>query len=332
MTTLERIKTTLARDGGEHLGDIVYWTLAEARIDRSTLESIWNSAQLDSAHLPEPPTAEKALKAAVREAAVGQPDRLIRLGKEDEKEIVFDVVRERKHADGSITYQQETRVILYRQAESISSDVPGHDLAGVIAARFSELRSTHTSDDIRRAMMKVLDACAAVTLRDHGGIYWCPAPYAETIGRLQGAVEKIGSSRVYLLLVHANADATRTLADAAKIAIEDELAALRGEVEGFLAQLKMMRPQNVIQSTTHAPSKLPNAYAASVPVSGARHIHMASATVITLAMSVASHAVIRRTAKRNGSTIRGTSARRMDDHKLPVATNICSNMIRLLAG
>ncbi len=233
--TLDKITSVLSK-GGQHLGDIVYWTLAEARIDRSTLEQLWASAQLAPEHLPEPPTAEKALKAAVREAAVGQPDRLIRLGKEDEAEIVFAVVRETKHADGSISYAQETRVILDRKAETVSTDVPGHDLAGVIAIRFGELRTTHTPDDVRRAMMKTLDGCAAVTLRDHGGVYWVPAPYAETLRRLQGAIEKIGSSRVYLLPVHSSADANRTLGDAAKLAIEDELSALKTEVEGFLAQ------------------------------------------------------------------------------------------------
>lgn len=232
--TLDKI-TSVLNQGGQHLGDLIWWTLAEARIDRSALENLWARAQLAPEHLPDPPTAEKALKAAVREAAVGQPDRLIRLGKEDETEIVFAVVRETKHADGSVAYQQETRVILDRKAESVSSDVVGHDLAGVITTRFGELRATHTPDDVRRAMMKTLDACAAVTLRDHGGVYWVPAPYAELVRRLQRAVEKIGSSRVYLLPVHASADANRTLGEAAKIAIEDELAQLKAEVEGFIA-------------------------------------------------------------------------------------------------
>jgi hypothetical protein len=226
---------TVLNKGGRHLGDMIWWTLNDAKIDRSTLENIWTGAQLAPEYLPDPPTAEKALKSAVREAAVGQPDRLIRLGKEDEAEIVFAVVRETKHTDGSISYQQETRVILDRKVESVSSDIVGHDLAGVIATRFGELRSTHTADDVRRAMMKALDGCAAVTLRDHGGVYWVPAPYAETIRRLQCAIEKIGSSRVYLLPVHSSTDANRTLGDAAKLAIEDELAALKAEVEGFMS-------------------------------------------------------------------------------------------------
>lgn len=232
--THDKLKSVLAK-GGQHLGDLIWWTLAEARIDRSTLEKIWAGAQLAPEHLPDPPTAEKALKAAVREAAVGQPDRLIRLGKEDEAEVIFAVVRETKHDDGSVTYQQETRIILDRKAESVSSDVATHDLVGGITTRFGELRETHTADDVRRAMMKTLDACAAVTLRDHGGVYWVPAPYSEAVRRLQAAVEKIGSSRVYLLPVHSSADANRTLGDAAKLAIEDELAALKSEVEAFVA-------------------------------------------------------------------------------------------------
>jgi hypothetical protein len=232
--TLDKLTSAL-NTGGQHLGDLIWWTLAEARIDRSTLENIWAGAQLAPEYLPDPPTAEKALKSAVREAALGQPDRLIRLGKEDEAEIIFAVVRETKHDDGSVTYQQETRVILDRQVESVSFDIPGHDLAAVITSRFGELRSTHMADDVRRSMMKVLDGCAAVTLRDHGGVYWVPSPYAETVRKLQGAIEKIGSSRVYLLPVHASADANRTLGDAAKLAIEDELAALKAEVDGFMA-------------------------------------------------------------------------------------------------
>jgi len=34
-------------------------------------------------------------------------------------------VRETKHADGSVTYQQETRVVLDRKAETVSSDIVG---------------------------------------------------------------------------------------------------------------------------------------------------------------------------------------------------------------
>ena len=234
MSALERIKKNL-NAGGQHLGDLIWWTLSDARLGRSTLESIWATAGLDPAHLPEPPTAEKAIKLAARMAATGQADRLVRLGKEAEDEIVFAVVNESRLPDGSVSYAQEARVILDRKTEKARTDAPGHDLAEVILSRYQEFSDTHPSDDVRRAIMKVLEACAAVTLREHGGVYWIPAPHAPTLRKLQKAVEQIGSSRVHLLPVHASADANRTLGDAAKLAIEDELDTLKAEVEGFMA-------------------------------------------------------------------------------------------------
>jgi hypothetical protein len=233
VSTLATIRSQTTR-GGSHLGDVVWWGLADARVARSHLESVWAAARLDLASLPEPNSAEKALKTAVKESSVGLAGRLIRLGKEDEYEIVFAVVQEKRHQDGSVTYQQETRILLNRDTETLRSDVPGHDVAKAIELRFSELRHTHTADDIRRAVLKVLDSCAAVTLREHGGVYWVPSTYADQLRRLQSAVEQIGSSRAYLLPIHASAEATRTLGEAAKTSIEEELATLKNEVEGFL--------------------------------------------------------------------------------------------------
>src|SRR4051812_35065837 len=98
MTQFEQVKSVLAGTGA-HLGDLLWWELSQAAIIRSELEACWASAGLASELLPEAPSAEKALKVAVREAAVGQNSRLIRLGKECETEIVFAVVRETKHED-----------------------------------------------------------------------------------------------------------------------------------------------------------------------------------------------------------------------------------------
>ena len=64
---LQRLRSVLGK-GTQHLGDIVFWQLADARVDRATLESLWRDAGLDAALLPEEPTAERALKQAVREA------------------------------------------------------------------------------------------------------------------------------------------------------------------------------------------------------------------------------------------------------------------------
>jgi hypothetical protein len=221
---------------GEHVGDLLWWTLEDARITRSRLEAVWNDAGLSPSFLPEAPTAEKALKTAVREAQTGQRDHLIRLGKEDETELIFAVLAERRDGAGNIDTQQEARIALNRFARTLHTDAPQHDLVRAVSDGYDRLLNTHTVDDVRRALVKTLSSCAAITLRDHGGVYWVPAPYAETLRRLQNAVSNIGRSRLDLVPIHATPEAKQALGDAARDALSDDITALRAEIEGFLKQ------------------------------------------------------------------------------------------------
>lgn len=84
--------------------------------------------------------------------------------------------------------------------------------------------------------MKTLAACAAVTLRDKGGVYWVPSPFADTLRRLQVAVAGIGASRVDVVPIHASPEASKAPGDAARSALEDDLAVLAAEIEAFLRE------------------------------------------------------------------------------------------------
>lgn len=231
--TIDTLMNVLAT-GGQHLGDLVWWSLAEAQIDRTTLAEKWAAAGLAVELLPEPPTLEKAFKLAVRETQVGLSDRLIRLAKDDEEQVVFGVVRERRHDDGSLEYHQEARVSLPHLTGNLVSDDPAHEVCSAIKARFERHRDTHTGDDVRRTINRTLQSFSAVLLRENGGVWWVPAPHAKKLRALQTAIETIGASRFYLLPVHDSQDAGRTLGDVAAKSLEEELAALKAEVEGFV--------------------------------------------------------------------------------------------------
>jgi len=218
---------------GEHLGDLVWWNLADARIPRHVLERVWTGAGLDLALLPEPPSAEKAFKTAARECQVGKPDLLIRLGKDSESELVFALVRESRDGQGNVNHTQETRVTLQRASERLIADDPQHPDVEALLRTFHELRHTHTADDVRRALVKALHAFSAVSLREGGGIYWVPKPFAPQLRRLKDAIEQIGASRIYLLPVHESDDAAASLGTVARASIEDELVALQEEIRKF---------------------------------------------------------------------------------------------------
>ncbi len=227
--------TAVLSKSGQHLGDVVFWMLAEASTNRSDLESKWKAAQLPMELLPEPPTITKSFKLAVRETQTGLTDRLIRVAVDDESSVVFAIVHEARHADGTLVYTQEAKVSLELLTGTVSTDAPTHDLVTAIQTRFLALKNTHTADDIRRTITKTLQSFSAVLLRDSGAIWYVPAPNAEKLRRLQGCIESIGHSKLYLLPVHDGPDASRTLGDAATKSLETDLAELKAEVESFLA-------------------------------------------------------------------------------------------------
>jgi hypothetical protein len=232
--TLELIRNTLARETPK-LGEIVWWSLADARTPRADLERVWREASLPAEHLPELPSSDRSLRVAAREAAVGQTDRLLRLAKADEDETVFAVVHEDRPGDGSVAYTQEARIVLDRRADVFSSDDPSHEMVAAVRQRYEALRVTHTVDEVRRAVLRTLQSFAAVTLRESGGIYWVPFPFAAKLRQLQAAVGQIGSSQLYLLAVHRSAEAEKTLSAVTRGSLESELAALAAEVEEYLA-------------------------------------------------------------------------------------------------
>jgi hypothetical protein len=62
-----------------------------------------------------------------------------------------------------------------------------------------------------------------------------PAPYAETLRQLKDAVSRIGASRIDVVPIHASAEANAALGNAARTALDEEITALRAEIDGFLA-------------------------------------------------------------------------------------------------
>jgi len=220
--------------GGQPLGDLLWWELANASVSRPDLVKLWVQGALPIELLPDEPTAEKAFKTAARETQVGHPNRLLRLAMENEQETVFGIVHEQRDGSGGLQYHQEARITLDHSSDRVHSDQPTDSMVQKLMARFEELKTLHTTDDIRRTITKTLDSFAAVTLRQMGGVYWVPAPYASSLRRLQTAIEQLGKSKMHLVPITATKEGQEALAQAAKASIEEELTALQTEMQQFL--------------------------------------------------------------------------------------------------
>lgn len=231
----EKIKSVLAA-GDQHLGDLCFWALESACIERSSLEQLWSSVGLSAELLPDPPSEEKAIKLAVRDAQLGQRDRLIRLAREDQEEISFGIVHEHSDQSGNLVYSQQAKLALDRKSKTLRSDSPNHDLVMVIRHAFETYKTTHTGDDVRSAITKTLRSFSYVPLRPAGPPYWVPSVFSNQLRALQEAIEKIGTSKFYLLPVHSDRDSSRALSDCAQQSLEIELASLQLEMQQFLQE------------------------------------------------------------------------------------------------
>ena len=220
--------------GGQPLGDLLWWELVNASVSRGDLTKLWVQGSLPIELLPDEPTPEKAFKTAARETQVGHTDRLLRLAKDDELEVVFGIVNEQRDGNGGLEYHQQARITLDRQTGNLLSDQPADNMVQKLMARFQELKTLHTTDDVRRTITRTLDSFAAVTLRHGGGVYWTPAVYAASLRRLQAIIEKLGQSKMHLVPITATKEGQAALAQAAKASIEEELTALQTEMQQFL--------------------------------------------------------------------------------------------------
>jgi len=229
--SVAEIKEAVGR-GDEHLGDMVWWTIREARIARALLLDTWKQEGLPEALLPEEPSPEKALGTAVREGRVGRLDYQILKSLETPERVSYAILRKQPDGDGNLGTVQEARLDLDRVAGKLQSGL--HPVAQAVMTAWNELCTTHTSDDLRGVLVKAVDAFQGVKLRPTGGIYWIPAVHAGKLRAVERAVKQIstGSQLTLIAVTRMNGNATN-LAGAAQGALEGELAALKAEIEAW---------------------------------------------------------------------------------------------------
>lgn len=236
----QELKQAFAKSG-THLGDLVWWSLDDARVNRQTLEQLWRARSLDPALLPEAPTPEKAFREACKEAAVGlkKNGRELRLAFENANQVVFEL--ESFWWDGNKTeHSQEATVSLDLTLSSPLPKVGGTacDVTQDVEARYQTLLTTHTTGDVGKMLVKTLKSIKAFTLRPSGGVYFVPDASAQEIRNVRDVVQALGQSFMDVVPVHdgGTGEARESMAKAAQKSLEKDLADLVTELRTFVAK------------------------------------------------------------------------------------------------
>lgn len=223
---------------GEHVGDLIWWSMEEVAVEASAFGSAWTSAKLDPAWLPEQPTAKRALTDAGR-AAVQASDAgyLFRLADETKSLATFNLVREDRAAIGGNRNDYAVEATLGVDPHGAwFTDAPAHPVVAQIRTRFDSLFGCVQAREIRGAILRALRAGGAITVRDHGGVYWLPAPSVAIGASLRTVIEGLGNSSFSILPVHSTPEGNATLGAAVRGSIEAEIKALHEEIETFASE------------------------------------------------------------------------------------------------
>lgn len=229
-------------NGGEHLGDLVCWSLPDATIKAAAFKDAWVKGGLDEAVLPETPTAYRALVDAASQAVRGAEGYEYEPAGKDQGESILAVMKVEILSPGKVKSTQEARVAVDALSGQFLTDDAKHPVVKAIRAKYDLLYGCFLAREIRRAIIRLIEeTCAGVLYREAGGVYFVPRTSASTMRSLETVIDSIGGASFDVLAIHQStvAGGTAPIARAARGSIEAELTTLKEELAKFATDSKV---------------------------------------------------------------------------------------------
>jgi len=254
MTQLENINSKLDSTEHSHIGDAVFWTVRENRIDPSELRNAFQETDLPKNVIPKDPTPEIAFRRAIDKAKLKHAQRgfnrsqdrsedyLLRKISETHEAIVWAVVKESCVLDDTATERRNSKTLEYETLDKITLDrvtgrvtcINEHAMSEVVAGNYEDELFSFNSSDLRTILLKLMDTFSGIAIRPTGGIYFVPSTNAEKLKALQGVLENLSpGSSLGIINLYGTEDSEAALRQAAMEDLETSVNRLSEELEGF---------------------------------------------------------------------------------------------------
>lgn len=205
-------------------GAIVWWRLSGAvLIDE--LEDAWDEAGLEVASLPQPPIGIAALRRAVLEQQTAR--RLVRrLGDGSG----YAVVNEK--ADGKeLDYSVSVRFTLDAIGQLEHEGTAPQELIDTVRASYRAHQAELSPSDVGTFLVKQVEACDGVRLRDTGGIYFVPNGAMAAWQALSTAMKAASAHQLFEVPALRSEDAVEAVLDAITQEAQQEAATIAQEMQ-----------------------------------------------------------------------------------------------------
>ena len=225
----------------DRVGCVVWWSAADVRVDPLELKN----AVIQHCHehvdlVKQPQEPFGAMRRAMRRrqgATMAEGWRWEEVIEDGLAMLLALAQSERDAAAGE--YRASTRLTLRVLASDgsvlRSRDPRGREEAGAVAAlldRYALERGCLTQQDVRALMVEaLLRRGQGVRIKEHGAVYFLPAPHDGVIDRLALAVALAGVTLLRFPVQTADGFSVAQLTGAAKAGLAEEAAALRDEVQ-----------------------------------------------------------------------------------------------------
>jgi hypothetical protein len=233
-----------AAPGAATLGDLLFWDFSSGwRGLCSDVRDVWIAAGLDpDTDLPAPIDRDTAFSRAVLAAKIragSQDCRVESCAATADGSRRVAIVQLRRNG----TVSGETIGVVVCPAEGsdpVRVETPDtHGLArGIVDDTASTYANRYTTDDLRSAVVSVLDRWAATPCRQTQPhiVYWLPSPGGPTIRMVRDALARLGAGEIHLAPMGLDAESRETAASAANGGLEASLTALLAEVDQWASK------------------------------------------------------------------------------------------------
>lgn len=233
-------------------GAVVTWNIRNAFVSKTAIaESILKQTGIEVT-MPNRGIGEYLRRALVQ----AEKDNLIRKVGEDDKEVGFAVVNERRNLEAAYyEARPETLVILDKETGNLSTTAFMGDRVEWIEALQNAIREGEgglISNEVGGILKNIItDQLDGIPLRDTGGAYFVPAIHEETLTKLENAIQQNlnpgAVCRIQRFGVIAGVREAEDIAQLHAEIIEERIKEIRAEAAKMLPEIVKARPATFVR-------------------------------------------------------------------------------------
>lgn len=237
------------KEAGEHLGDLIWWTLSDVRIAPGMFKELLIKNGFDEKLCPDY-NSDTAFNRICRLRQQRFDDHILRLISHENtiKQVVWGIIREVKDQKSKkLQHYHVASLTLDEVKNQLSVDVStdpyivsqegwieqGIRIAEEIKKVYYEWDGLLSDQEVRPILMKLLKESSSLTVREAGGVYFIPGNFAKISRGMYDIIQRIGSSSAFLFAIYDDENSRKNLTGITKMSIEEELQKLFEEIEKF---------------------------------------------------------------------------------------------------